>query len=81
MRLSELSAKEMIDLQQGERLGMVGETDFIIHESTGAIESMLLSSVGFLGLGKKKQEIVIPWRAVRKVGADMLIIELREQGY
>ncbi|GAA0365819.1 YlmC/YmxH family sporulation protein [Bacillus horti] len=79
MRLSELSGKELIDLNNGERLGLVGQADLTIHEHTGSIESMILPSSSFLSIGKKREEIVIPWRAIRKVGPEMIIIELREQ--
>lgn len=80
MRLSELSGKEIIDLDNGERMGMVGQADLLIHEGTGAIESMLLPTGRFLGLGKNKSEIVIPWQSIRKIGPEMMIIELRRSG-
>ncbi|EGL81932.1 sporulation protein, YlmC/YmxH family [Caldalkalibacillus thermarum TA2.A1] len=80
MRLSELNSKEIIDVDNGERLGMVGQTDLVICETTGSIESLLLPSASFLGLGKKRTELVIPWRAVRKIGPEMMIVELRERG-
>lgn len=81
MRLSQLSGKEIIDLQNGERLGMIGQSDLIINELTGAIESFILPATSFLGVGRKKGEIIIPWHAIRKIGPDMIIIELREREY
>jgi YlmC/YmxH family sporulation protein len=79
MRLSQLSGKEIIDLENGERMGMVGQADLLINEHTGTIESMILPSSSFLGLGKKRDEIVIPWQSIRKVGPEMMIIELRQR--
>jgi YlmC/YmxH family sporulation protein len=80
MRLSQLSGKEIIDIENGERMGMVGQADLLINENTGTIESMILPSGSFLGMGKKRDEIVIPWQSIRKIGPEMLIIELRQRG-
>jgi YlmC/YmxH family sporulation protein len=80
MRLSQLSGKEIIDLENGERMGMVGQTDLLINELTGTIESMVLPASTFLGMGKKREEIVIPWHSIRKIGPEMMIIEMRQRG-
>lgn len=80
MRLSEMSGKEIIDLNNGERLGMVGQADLVINEHTGIIDSMILPSTSFLSIGKKREEIVIPWLAIRKIGPEMMIIELQQRG-
>jgi YlmC/YmxH family sporulation protein len=80
MRLSQLSGKEIIDLENGERIGMVGQTDLLIHEHSGVIEAMLLPATSFLGMGRKREAIEIPWRAIRKIGPEMMIVELRQRG-
>jgi YlmC/YmxH family sporulation protein len=79
MRLSQLSGKEIIDLEHGERLGMVGQADLIINENTGSIESMVLPAASFLGMKKKRESLIIPWHAIRKIGPEMMIIELRQR--
>ncbi len=78
MRLSELSGKEIIDLDHGERMGMLGGSDLLIDETTGSIESIIFPAKNFLGLGKKKGEVLIPWQAIRKIGPEMMIVELRQ---
>lgn len=80
MRLSQLSGKEIIDLENGERLGMVGQADLVINEHTGLIDSMILPEAAFLGLRRKREAIIIPWNAIRKIGAEMIIIEIRQRG-
>lgn len=80
MRLSELNSKEIIDMDRGERLGLVGQTDFLICENTGKIEALLYKPSSFLGLGKKGQEsFPIPWQAVCKIGPEMIIVQLKER--
>lgn len=77
MRLSEFSGKEIIDLNNGERMGIVGQSDLIISMDTGEIQSIIIPNRGFFGGKKKKYEIVIPWKAVRKIGPDMIIVETK----
>ena len=80
MRFSEFSGKEIIDLDNGERMGMLGQSDLVIHPESGQIESIVLSSSSFWGLGRKKQDVIIPWNSIRKIGPEMIIVELRERG-
>jgi YlmC/YmxH family sporulation protein len=79
MRFSQFGGKEIIDLNSGERLGVISQTDLLIDPYTGQIESILLP-VGSM-FSKRKEEIVIPWRTVRKIGPDMVIVQLKERGY
>ena len=73
MYLSEIAGKEIVNLTTGERLGVVGECDIIVDEVTGDILALSIPRErGFLGLRKDKE---VPWRNVRKIGNDMIIIE------
>ena len=76
MRLSELSRKELIDVNEGSFWGPAGKADLVIDENSGKIHSLLLQgSGGILGLGCS-DEITIPWPAVIKIGKDAIIIDL-----
>lgn len=76
MNLSEIAGKEIVNLVTGERLGVVGECDLIIDETTGKILALLIpKEKGFFGLKKEKSVLEVPWRSVKKIGNDMIIIE------
>lgn len=79
MRLSELGGKEIVNLNNGGRLGIVADSDLVIEEKTGKIVSLLVperkSQFNFFG---DRNEIEIPWDTVRKIGNDMIIIEAEE---
>lgn len=79
MRLSEISGKEIIDYVKGERLGILGQTDLIIDEETGKIESFIIPSMKWFGLGKKEKEVMVHWRQIIKIGADMIIIDVEKE--
>ncbi|RDY24738.1 YlmC/YmxH family sporulation protein [Romboutsia maritimum] len=76
MNLSEISGKEIVNLVTGERLGVIGECDLIIDETTGSILALMIPRErGFFGLKKDKSMLEVPWRSVKKIGNDMIIIE------
>lgn len=78
MRLIELGEKEIVNLNNGGRLGLIADSDFFIDESTGKIISLLVPErrFSFRILGIDSNGTEIPWEAIRKIGYDMIIIEL-----
>lgn len=77
MRLSEISGKEIIDLEKGERLGILGQTDLEINEQTGHIEALIIPTLKWFGLRKQGAEVRVPWNNIKKIGTDMIIIDMR----
>ncbi|MFA5577713.1 MAG: YlmC/YmxH family sporulation protein [Tissierellaceae bacterium] len=77
MRLFELSSKEIVNLNNGGRLGLISDSDFLIDEDNGKIISLLVSQrkLGLRLLGIEGSETQIPWESIRKIGYDMIIIE------
>jgi YlmC/YmxH family sporulation protein len=45
LRLSELSGKEIVDINKAVRLGVLGQTDLEINEQNGQIEAMLIPTL------------------------------------
>ncbi|UOE92793.1 YlmC/YmxH family sporulation protein [Alkalihalobacillus sp. LMS39] len=78
MRLSEISGKEIIDYQKGQRLGILGQTDLVIDEATGQIEAFVIPTMKWFGLGKKEKEVTVYWNQIIKIGSDMIIIDVEE---
>ncbi|HVJ47748.1 YlmC/YmxH family sporulation protein [Desulfitobacterium sp.] len=84
MLLSDLAGKEIINLYDGARLGTVGDADLTIS-SGGSIEAIILSSRSgfrsFWGNGREKEreDLVIPWQAVKKVGSEVIIVDMNNK--
>lgn len=78
MRLMELHQKEIVNLNNGARLGTIGDSDIIIDVETGKILSLLVPErrFSFKMLGLESSGFEIPWTSIRKIGYDMIIIEL-----
>ncbi|UAL49210.1 YlmC/YmxH family sporulation protein [Sutcliffiella horikoshii] len=79
MRLSEMSGKEIVDVKRAERLGILGHTDLEINESTGEIRSLIIPSLKWFGLKKEGSDIRVPWNHIKKIGTDMIIIDIPEE--
>lgn len=78
MRLSELGDKEIINLNNGARLGLLNDADIIFDENTGEILYLIAPErrLSFKLLGLESNGMEIPWSAIRKIGYDMIIVEL-----
>ncbi|MBS3887330.1 MAG: YlmC/YmxH family sporulation protein [Dethiobacter sp.] len=74
MELSQLSKKEIINLYDGSRLGYVADSDLVIDEATGDIQSIIIVPRGAKLRGVR--ELSIPWAAIKKIGEEVLIVEL-----
>lgn len=81
MLLSDLAGKEIINLHDGAKLGLVGDADLDISFN-GSVEAIILTSrggfSGFWGArGDREREVlVIPWKSIKKIGSEVMIIDL-----
>lgn len=78
MRLSEFGNKEIVNLTDGGRMGLVEDSDLVFDENTGKIYSIFIyESRGSL-FRSKSGYTEIPWNSIRKIGNDMLIVEIEK---
>jgi YlmC/YmxH family sporulation protein len=77
-RLGDLIGKDIINLQNGDRLGSIADSDLIIQAETGKIESMVLpEKSGFFGFWDR-ETLTVPWSCVKKIGTEVVIVDLDE---
>ena len=77
MRLSDLSGKEIINLADGGRLGVIDDCDLTFDGKTGKIDSIILPArSGLFHHFSDKKSSVIPWQAMKRVGDEVIIIDL-----
>ncbi|KAB3531329.1 YlmC/YmxH family sporulation protein [Alkaliphilus serpentinus] len=80
MRFSMIGGKEIVNLCDGSRLGVIGDSDMLIDEKTGRIIALLIpdekSFFSFLSSGTLME---IPWESIKKIGNDMIIIEVEDE--
>lgn len=77
MRLTDLMGKEIINLHDGSRLGNLGEAELLLDTSEGTVKAIIMpirsGRLSFLG---GRQELVIPWEAVKKIGSEVVIVNM-----
>ncbi|HHV64420.1 MAG TPA: YlmC/YmxH family sporulation protein [Peptococcaceae bacterium] len=80
MLLSELSGKEIVNLHDGAKLGLVGDSDIKININ-GKIEALIISSRSgyswFFNRNDREGEyVVVPWKAIKKIGSEVIIVDV-----
>ena len=77
MRLSDLAGKEIINLGDGGRLGLIEDCDLYFDAKSGRIEAILLpdrNSIFHLFSSHQGKEI--PWMAIKRIGDEVIIVDL-----
>ncbi len=70
---TELRCKEVVNASDGRKLGRI--TDIIFSNESGKIRGIVTPYVkrAFFGKG---QEVFIPWKCVKKLGEDVIIVDI-----
>ncbi len=86
IKISDLRMREVVNVVDGRRLGLIRDID--IDLEAGRIAALILPGQGrFLGLFGREDELVVPWDKIKKIGLDIILVELppyhnpREESY
>ena len=80
MRLCDMREKEVINMSDCKRLGCV--TDLVFDECEGCIQALVVPAAGrFCGLFGTESEYVIPFDCVKKIGPDIIMVEICEEKF
>lgn len=78
MLFSELAGKVLVNLENGEVIGNVGDADLLIDELTGDIDALLLPARNHM-LSRNNHDdafLSIKWKDVKKIGPEIVVVEL-----
>ena len=86
MRLSQLLGKRIINIFDGEIMGLVGDSDLVVNPETGVIEGIILPYRADAGRdfgdkrllpGPRQKHILnIPWEKVCKIGSEVIVVDI-----
>lgn len=77
VKISDLRMREVINVMNGKRLGLI--KDIEIDLEAGRIKSVVLPGNGkVLGFFGKSDEVVVPWQKIKKLGMDVILVELAD---
>jgi YlmC/YmxH family sporulation protein len=74
VKISELKQREVININDGRRLGIVYDVE--IDMEKGRIDAIVIPGTGrVLGLFSKESDIVVNWENIKKIGTDVILID------
>ncbi len=78
VKVSDLRMREVINIADGRRMGPIKDIDIDLEH--GRISAIILPGQGnrLLGLFGREEEIVVPWHKIKKIGLDVILIDLRD---
>ncbi|MFO7819227.1 MAG: YlmC/YmxH family sporulation protein [Halanaerobacter sp.] len=78
VKTSELSAKDVVNISNGQRLGEIVDVDIDLTE--GAIKGIMIpqhnSVFNFLS---KEEKVYIAWDDIHKIGEDVVLVKLMNE--
>lgn len=75
VRIYDFRQKEVININDGKRLGYV--FDAVIDEETGKVNALIIPGKGkVMGIFGKDNECKIPWKKIKKIGDDIVLVEM-----
>ena len=76
--LSEIRCKEVINIVDGCRLGYA--EDFEVDLCGGRLVSLLVPGpCRFFGIFGPGDDYIIPWNAIKKIGPDIVLVDVRPE--
>lgn len=77
MKISDFQTKDVINIVDGKKLGQISDLELDLRQ--GRIESIVVPSTNkFMGLFGGGTDLIIPWRNIVKIGADVVLVKMEE---
>ena len=75
VRIADLRCKEVINICNGFRMGFV--EDVVFNQVTGQIIALVVPGpYRFFGLFGREDDYIIPWECIRRIGDDIILVEI-----
>jgi YlmC/YmxH family sporulation protein len=75
LKTSDLRTRDVINVSDGKRLGTINDLE--VDLDTGVIRSVVVPNpIRMFSFWGKKDDLVIPWNKIRKIGIDVILVDL-----
>lgn len=79
VRAESLVGKNVVNMYDGVRICTIRDVEFTFDGQTGEIELLLLPQGGSSWLKKERKYLRIPWNDIKKIGKEVIIVDLGER--
>jgi len=77
VKTSDLRQREVINVLDGKRLGFISDLDIDLEK--GIIQSIIIPAQNkVFSLFTRSGDYVIPWEQIKKIGSDVILVELAD---
>lgn len=73
MRISDLQSKDIVALEDGKKIGRITDVEM---DNTGNMKALIIQKRRFFSFFFNQNEVEIAWKQVKKVGEDVILVEL-----
>jgi YlmC/YmxH family sporulation protein len=78
--MSEFMGKEIVDISDGSRLGVIDECDLALDDRTGRIIGFVLPGRrSFFDFRGGSGDMLVPWQTIKRIGDDIVIVDLSDE--
>ncbi|MCR4420019.1 MAG: YlmC/YmxH family sporulation protein [Clostridia bacterium] len=75
VRASELRLRDVVNVRDGRRLGLIKDLELDVEN--GKVKAIILpGATRLLGLLGRAEDVVIPWEQIKRLGVDVILVEL-----
>ena len=75
VKTSEFRTKDVVNVTDGRRLGFIGDLELDLEH--GRVKAVVILGNGrFMGLFGRERDTVIDWSHIRKIGHDVILVEV-----
>ena len=76
IKLTQLQCKEVICVDTGQRLGFIEDVEVDVPDGN-VCAIVVPGPCRFWGLFGRKDDYLIPWRCIRRIGPDIVLVDIK----
>ena len=73
MRLSDLQNKDIVNVEDGKKIGKI--IDVVIDEQ-GNMKALIVQRTKMLNMFSNASEIEVKWNQIKKIGTDVILVNI-----
>ena len=77
-KFTDLQCKEVICVNDGRRLGFISDVQISVPEGN-VLAVVVPGPCRFLGLMGRHDDFIIPWKCVKRIGPDIVLVDIRPE--